>query len=134
MTISQAAASDIFFYHDTVDIGTEIEADIFLGLLQPKGCLFYNRSYGCDLAMMENRPNALTMLVVVPFDVVQFVGVRNGRVSDGGSGLPDRRVATTQDRVVVEVEGQETDVSIDYVELRSLTEVKNIRTPVGVQG
>lgn len=131
MTPSEASSSDIFFFHDTMDISAQIEADLLAGLLQPRGGLYYNRSYGDDVVGMENHPNSIIQQILATFSVITFIGIRNMRVSNGTGGHPDRRVAASQDQITVELSGPEMNVSVSYVELRDLSSLRTTSTPIG---
>jgi hypothetical protein len=131
MTLSEAASSDVFFFHDSMDVSKQIEADLLTGLVQSKRSLFYNRNYGCDIPAMENKPVSMIQQVLGAFGAINLIGLRNMRVSNGTNGNPDRRVASSQDKVTVETVGSEINISVGYVELRDLSQMRETSTPIG---
>lgn len=131
MTLSEAASSDVFFFHDSMDVSKQIEADLLSGLIQPKRALFYNRNYGCDIPAMENKPVSMIQQVLAAFGAIGLIGTRNTRVANGANGNPDRRVASSQDKVEIETDGGEINISVGYVELRDISQMREASTPIG---
>ncbi len=129
MTIAEAASSDVFFYWDSLDEGVNLEADLLALVLQSKGRLFYNRSYGCGLQGYENMPNALLQGVLLRYDVVNGFAERNLRVTDGSKGYPDRRALTSQDAVEVEQGKDEMNLAIGYIKFTDAVTLGKIAVP-----
>ncbi len=129
MTIDEAASSDVFFYWDSLEVDVNLEADLLAMVLQAKGRLFYNRSYGCDLQGYENAPNALLRAILLPYDVVNGFAERNLRVTDGSRGHPDRRALTSQDAVEVEQEKGEMNLAIGYIKFTDAEAFGKISVP-----
>jgi len=94
-----------FFYWGLEDLPTEINDDVQWGLIQPKRSMFYNRGYGAGLAEFENAPIGLQSMVLIKYEAAKFMAVRNSVVTNGSSGYPERRVATSQDIITVDVDG-----------------------------
>lgn len=129
MTISEASSSDVFFYWDSLDEDICMEADLLAMLLQTKGRLFYNRSYGCGVQTYEGPPNTLLPNILLRFDIVNGFSDRNQRVTDGSRGYPDRRALTSQAAVEVEQEGPEMNLAVGYVRMKDADDFKTISVP-----
>ena len=106
---------DQFFYHGKNDLTEEIEHDILLVLIQPKGSLFYNRAYGAGIPEYENMNSGLMMEIGLRFDAAEAVALRNTRVSTGEDGRPDRRALTSQRVIGMESVGGEVEITVEYV-------------------
>lgn len=130
MTAQEAASSDYFFYHDLVPVQDEAGADILNGLLQPKRSLFYNRGYGADVQSFLGAPNSYIMQAQVAFNCIGFISDRNLRVTDGRSG-PDRRAVASQDGVAIRQDGQEMDVTAQYILLSDASSIRSAGLSVG---
>lgn len=124
-------SSDVFFYHDTVDVSEQIKADLLVGLTLPVASLFYNRSYGCDFSPIEGAPNSLFMQVVIAYAVALFIANRNRVVTDGTSGSVDRRALASQDMVSVTPNGKNLDVGVGYIETRNPQGQHTLRWTMG---
>jgi hypothetical protein len=118
-----------FFAWGTELLADEVQADLELGMVQPKRSLFYDRSYGAGVPDCENGPVSAVGLVRIKYDVASFVALRNSRVSDGSGGTRDRRVAASQSTVDVAVgRAGEVDVHLGYVMFADMRSMKSART------
>lgn len=120
---------DNCFYYGLGDLLTEIESELTAGLIQEKRSLFYNRKDAAGLK--ENYPNAFTMSIATKYDIVNWIGYRNGRVSDGTNGNPDRRVAVSQDYISFSRDSSgNLDVQVLYIPFFSFKKAQQLSIPV----
>ena len=113
---------DNFFFYglDPIDANVirETQSEIAAELLQPRRSAWYFRSYGVGVPNYENSPIGVFMQIGIPFDVVQSMTRRNDEVTNGQNGLPDRRIAVSQDNVRVDHEDDGTTrVAVNFVPL-----------------
>lgn len=106
---------DNFFFYGLNDISKEIETDLYIGLVQPKRSLFYDRNFGSGIVEYENYPNTVAMQVGLRYQVSAHVARENQRISDGSGGSKDRRVAVSSNSIRVEHKGQELNISVFYI-------------------
>jgi hypothetical protein len=126
MNFAQLSDINNFFYAGLIDVDTETQADILSILIQPKRSMFYNRSDGAGIPEYENQPITSMMQIMMAYDIVMAVSLRNSRVSNGSDGGVDKRVAVSQNSVTTEQNGDEVQVNVLYIPLYSMTA---IRTP-----
>jgi len=124
--LSKLASSDIFFYYGKSDIELETEADIVIGLSQPKKSMFYARSEGCGVSEYGNFPNTLVMQVMARYDIAKWAAYRNENVSDGNENLPDRRVAISQNSVGFGKNRDELDVDVQYIRFANYKNINKV--------
>jgi hypothetical protein len=118
-----------FFAWGTEPLADEVQADLELGMVQPKRSLFYDRSYGAGVPDRENGPVSAVGLVGIKYDVASFVALRNSKVSDGSGGTRDRRVAASQSTVDVTVKKTgEVDVHLGYILYSDMSSMKSAST------
>jgi len=119
-----------FFAWGTEPLADEVQADLELGMVQPKRSLFYDRSYGAGVPDRENGPVSAVGLVGIKYDVASFVALRNSRVSDGSGGTRDRRVAASQSTVDVTIKKNsgEVGVHLGYISYADLSSMKSAGT------
>lgn len=112
--IKKYSSSDYFFYYGKVDIADECKSDLYQIVFQAARSLFFYRGFGAGISDYENLPNSLAIQILLPYAIAEAVAERNGRVSDGSNGLPDRRIAVSQDSIEIVQEGGNVDVNIQY--------------------
>jgi hypothetical protein len=119
-----------FFAWGVEPLADEVQADLELGMVQPKRSLFYDRSYGAGVPDRENGPVSAVGLVGIKYDVASFVALRNSRVSDGSGGTRDRRVAASQSTVDVTVKKNsgEVGVHLGYILFADMGSMKSVGT------
>jgi hypothetical protein len=120
-----------FFYWGIIPLADEVQDDIMAGLMQGKRSLFYNREYGAGIRDYENAPNSASTMVMMKYEAVRFMAIRNGVVSDGSDGKVDRRAATSQAVVSVEKVGPDFDMTVPYWMLADLSRQKSVSIPIG---
>jgi hypothetical protein len=124
---------DSFFNWGNRELGQEIEDDIVLGLLQPKRSLFYSRSYGAGINMLENTPASITLQILGRYEVAKFMGYRNSVVTNGQNGLPDRRAVASQGSIDISVDrAGQVDFTVNYIPLYDYQSQKSVGLPVGI--
>lgn len=94
--LSQLSSWDLFFYYGQNDLDLEIEADLMLLALQPLRSLLYNNKESGGINEYENYPNDIGLQVNVRYEVANAVAWKNFQISNGEDGLPDRRIAVSQ--------------------------------------
>ncbi len=131
---SAAELSDIniFFNYGSLDLELETEHDIFLGLLQGRNSLFYNRRDGAGISSYENYPSALWLQVMLKFEVMAWNAYRNVNTGNGLDGTKDRRVAMSQDYMKIEnVENGAINFDIYYIPFSDYRNAKQLSSPIG---
>ena len=122
---------DLFFYYDSVSVDDILEYDMQKGLNQGKRSLFYFRQYGAGVQESENMPNTLGLYIGLRYEIVKWVAYRNGYISNGNDGLPDRRIACSQNYITINQEGGKLDVDVFYIPFKDYNNPKNIRAVIG---
>lgn len=123
---------DAFFFYGQNDPQLENESDLVRGLVQPKRSLFYNRQDGCGISSRENMPNSLTLEIGLRYDVVNWVSLRNNRVSDGSEGTRDRRLAVSQNTISFRRDAKRgnVDVNVGYIPFADIKNSGNVQAPI----
>lgn len=128
MDSNQLADFDNFFYYGSGDLEDEIASDLLQLLVQPKRSLYYSRSRN-SAGIPENYPNSSRYKFLVPYDAISAISKRNNTVGNGQSGTKERRVATSQNMVLVEQKSSLVNISLFYIPFTNV----NIKTKVGFQ-
>ena len=129
--VEQLKDLDIFFFYGENDLDLETKSDILLGLIQKKRTMYYNRLDGAGISNRENSPNALLLQVVGRYDIINWVSLRNTRVSDGSNG-PDRRVAVSQKSIKFTPDDKgNIDVAVLYIPLNNIQSTSKVALPIG---
>ena len=123
---------DDFFYAGQGDLNTEIEADIRLGLAQMRRSLFYNRSYGGGIANYENNPGGGMLQIVLKYEAMKVISLRNQRVGNGSTGGRDYRAAASQRMMEVLNDGKgEVSFNVRYIPLHDISQKGSSSIPLG---
>lgn len=101
-SMSELSSWDLFFYYGQNELDLEIEADLVSLILQPSRSMYYNNQESGGIAGYENYPNDLYLQVNGRFDIVSAIAWKNRVIADGDNGLPDRRIAVSQNFVTFE--------------------------------
>lgn len=127
-------ASDInnFFYAGKVDLDTQIQSEVLQAVLQPKRSMFYNRSYGAGITEYENYPMTANIKIFIAYDVVRALAIRNSKVPNGNGDYPDRRVAVSQNNIIVKIENESINLSVYYVPMYNIKASRILTIPMGV--
>ncbi len=133
LTTAQAGSADRFFFYDQIDVRTQAEADLSELLMQGQGALFYNRSYGADMASRENYPNGMTFQIKAAADIVNSVAKRNMRVTSGAGGYPDRRIIVSQGSIDFTQKSEAVDVQVGYILMVDVAALRRQGTPGGIR-
>ena len=121
---------DIFFYYgETNDLDLECEYDLWEILLQPGRSLFYNRRFSAGLSQFENNPNGMSLQIFGRYEIASSIAYRNTVVSDGSEGLPDRRIAVSQNSVGFKQENGNLDIEVLYFLYHSYKQPKLKKIP-----
>lgn len=127
---------DIFFYYGSIALETETQSDVLQNVVQPKRSLFYSRSQNSSgVNEWENKPVSFFLQMRLAYDIVTSLGKRNQVVSNGSDGLPDRRIACSQNTVRVDVDiNGEVNVTVQYIPLANLKQTELSKVPLGLGG
>lgn len=127
--IDQLQDFNVFLrYGDDPDL--ETEHDLYLGVLQKKRSLYYDREDGCGISGRENYPNAALIQVVGAYDVMRFIAFRNSQVTDGRNNTLDRRAASSQNFIVFFPDGENLSVNVGYIPFANFQSPKNLNIPL----
>ena len=131
-TFEELKTIDYFFYYGQNPLEEETKHDLILGLLQPRRSLFYNRSHGAGINEYENYPNSLILQINLRFNIASWISRRNGEVSAGEEGRPDRRLAVSQHTINIEGKDGNIDISVFYIPFASYNTPQSITVPAGI--
>lgn len=124
---------DNFFYFGEGDLGEEIASDLLSIIVQPKRSLFYSRSKNsAGIDEYENNPNTVLLRILLPYDIISAVAVRNSIVGNGQNGTKERRIATSQDQVKIFQNGNNLDASVFYIPYYNLGQKRQVGFQVGI--
>lgn len=113
-SVSQLGSWDLFFNYGDNDLDLEIESDAMMLVLQPPRTLYYNNLESCGI--VENYPNAVSLQVILRYNIAKAFAFRNRMVTDGSKGTKDRRIAVSQNSIEFETVGEgELNVSVLYI-------------------
>lgn len=113
--LKELSNTDMFFFYGQSDLLKEQESDLYIGLIQPKRSLYYNRNFGAGIVEYENYPNSITIQVGLRYEISAHIARQNQRISDGSEGSVDRRIAVSQNSVRIEHKGEELNVSVFFI-------------------
>jgi len=102
---------DVFFYYGD-DPKETTKQDIYVGVLQPRNAMFFNRSYGADVSNFENR-SGLAKIIEMRYNIADFIARRN-------LDVPDKiKAYASQNEILVENVGRgQIDVIVNYYDNR----------------
>jgi len=130
--MNQLSDLDIFFFYGEKgsDLDIETQSDILAGIIQKKRSLFYDRQDSSGIPERENNPTGFVLEMSMKFDIVNWIAYRNTKISDGSNGTPDRRVAVSQNSIVItENQKGETDVNVEYIPFANIKQTDRIVVP-----
>jgi hypothetical protein len=127
-SIEQLGSWDIFFYYGQSDINLEIESELTQLVLQPSRSLYYNNQESGGISNYENYPNEVNLQINARYDIAKGVSWKNGVVTDGSNGYPDRRVAVSQSSISFTRNRGELDVEVFYIPYYDYTNYTTINT------
>ena len=130
--ISELQDFDNFFYYGLLHLEQEIQSDILQNIMQPEGSLYYSRHLNsCGLDKWENQPNGFTLKFNMPYQIITSLSKRNQYVS-AGDQYPDRRVAVSQNTIILKQSKENIDLMIYYIQLSNLKVVELQNIAIGV--
>jgi hypothetical protein len=112
---------DYFFYRGQLPLPDENEFDMRQGLKQPLRSLSYFRSEGAGVQEAEGNPNALTLNILLRYNISKWVAYRNQYVTNGNLNTIDRRIAVSQNNISFSLRGGELDISVFYIPFADFT-------------
>lgn len=124
---------DNFFYYGDGELSEETKSDVMQNILQPKRSLFYDRNLdSAGIPEYENYPISIYLTVVIPFQIVTSIAMRNQFVSNGEGDYPDRRVALSQATVNIERKNNgEMNITVLYIPLADFKETQQVTATLG---
>jgi len=126
---------DTFFYYGLGDLENEIKQDIINGTSTSKNKLFFNRADSAGINDFENVPSGLAIEIGLKFSIVEWLAYRNTYIGDGNNGRKERRLATSQNEISVNLDKGNTgniDINIFYILFFNITKNNTITLPLGV--
>lgn len=126
---SQLSDFDVVFFYGQNDLEIETKSDLISGLIQPKRTLYYNRNDGAGVVEKENFPNTIILNVFLRYSIVNWIGLRNTQVSDGTNGMPDRRVAVSQNFIEFINNKNNLDINVFYIPFADYKNIKSVSIP-----
>lgn len=124
---------DVFFFYGQNELSLETKSDIMQNIIQPRRTLFYDRDLdSAGITRYENQPNAIALQINLPYDIVISISKRNQFVSAGEQGLPDRRVALSQNTIRLNSRGGEVDVTVQYIPLSDFKQTESTNFSLGL--
>jgi len=95
-----------FFFHGKTPEDT-IHDDIMTGLVQPRGSIFFDRSYGAGVERIENR-SGLSKEIDLRFAISEFFANRNNDVSESLQAI------TSNEAIQINKTGGDMDIVVNY--------------------
>jgi len=132
-TLDEISDINIFFYYGTLSDELETEHNLMTGLLQPERSLYYNRSDSVGVDSFENHPNNLMLQIQLRFQIANWINYYNSYTGDGTGLSKERRLAISQFSIMFEQNLDNLDIEILYIPFSDYTQLKSIKTGVGVQ-
>lgn len=132
-TLDEISDINIFFYYGTLSDELETEHNLMTGLLQPERSLYYNRSDSVGVDSFENHPNNLMLQVQLRFQIANWINYYNSYTGDGTGSSKERRLAISQFSIMFEQNLDNLDIEILYIPFSEYSQLKSIKTGVGVQ-
>jgi hypothetical protein len=127
----QLQSSDFLFFYaeNELDYRDACLHDIYEIALQPNRSMYYFREYGAG--QRYNFPVSLTERIMIPFNIANAIAKRNLYVSDGSGGIPDMRIATSQDAISFSVDDMgNIDITVLYFLYADLRDRQSARLQV----
>ena len=124
---------DIFLFYGEAgsDIDIETQSDILAGMTQPKRTMYYNGQEGAAVPTSENAPLSLVFQINVRMNIVNWISKRNTEVTDGTNGTLERRVAVSQNSVVIDYDKSgAVQMTCNYIPFKDVKTPKNVSLPI----
>lgn len=131
-TLDEVSDINVFFYYGNLSNELETEHNLMTGLLQPERSLYYNRSDSVGVDSYENHPNNLMLQIQLRFQIANWVNFYNTYTGDGTGGSRERRLAISQFSILFEQANDNLDVNILYIPFADYTQLKSVKTSVGI--
>ena len=129
-SIDELSSWDIFFYYGQNDINLEMQSDLMLLALQSDRSLYYDRRESGGVAGYENHPNDLNLQVNIRYNIANAVAWKNGISASGIDGMPDRRIALSQNGISFSKFGGELNVALLFIPYSNFNNYKIINVPM----
>jgi len=114
-TLDELGSWDLLFYYGQNDLDLEIESELMLLAIQPLRSLLYDNKESGGIDGYENYPNDINLQINCRFSIASAVAWKNGIIPNGTEGLPDRRIAVSQNSISFQNDGGELDMEILYI-------------------
>ena len=131
-TLDEVSDINVFFYYGNLSAELETEHNLMAGLLQPERSFYYNRSDSVGVDSYENHPNNLLLQIQLRFQIANWVNFYNTYTGDGTNGSRERRLAISQFSIEFEQSEDNLDVNILYIPFADYTQMKSVKTSVGI--
>jgi len=131
-TLDEVSDINVFFYYGNLSAELETEHNLMSGLLQPERSFYYNRSDSVGVDSYENHPNNLMLQIQLRFQIANWVNLYNAYTGDGTGGSRERRLAISQFSILFEQANDNLDVNILYIPFADYTQLKSVKTSVGI--
>jgi len=129
-SIDELSSWDIFFYYGQSNIDLEMQSDLMLLVLQSDRSLYYDRRESGGVAGYENHPNDLNLQVNIRYNIANAVAWKNGIYASGIDGMPDRRIALSQNSISFSKSGGELNVALLFIPYFNFNNYKIINVPM----
>lgn len=124
---------DNFFFYGYGELEDETRSDVLQNVMQPRRSLFYARNMdSAGLPEYENYPESMYKHIIIPYQVVESLSMRNQYVSNGSNDHPDRRVAVSQSTIRIEENKGEMNITILFIPLSDYKQTQQVNVPLGV--
>lgn len=128
-----SAPWDTFFYYGLGKLEDEVRQDLLNGLTTAKNKLFFNRSDSAGVNDYINTPVGLAIQIGLKYAVVKWIAYRNTYTGDGTDNTKERRIATSQNEIQVDIINKNSvDLSVFYVSFSNYSQNTTINIPLGV--
>lgn len=122
---------DYFWYAGQIGIIDEVREDLKMGIMQPRGSLYFNRMDGTILYLKENAPGTINHEIETRFSIVDWVGRRNIEVDDGEESGIDQRAVVSQSSITFDrIDRQSYDVSVYYYLFSDITQFQKMTVQI----
>jgi len=134
LELSESQDFDTFFYYGSGELEDETITDMRVLLFQGGRSLLYSRSRNAaGIRDFLGYPNALYLKSILPFFIVEAVSKRNDSCGNGQNGTKERRVSISQEAIEIFQDGNEVDITVNYIPYSNLQKRITVSTKTGVK-
>jgi len=121
---------EIFFHGIDFPLDEEVSSDIFLGLLQTRFSLFFNRVDGTIIPEQENAADSFLARLMLSAQIVEWIGRRNIEVATAEDGREQRAAVSQQSILIDSTKKGEYDVNVDYYLFEDAQELQTLKVSI----